>query len=109
MDAEGEKEPAEAVAGPVEVRESTVQSLHDLVVAQKPAFEKSMGITFSQGAFAVLEKEGFSTDISNNIIHILSEILDNGVVANKELLLRESDKGIILRQIGEKTERIVTT
>lgn len=107
MAAAGEKEPAEVVSGPVEVRESTAQSLHDLVVAQKLIFEKSMGITFSQGAFAVLEKEGFSTDISNKIIHILSEILENGVVANKELLLSESDKGIILRQIGEKTERIV--
>ena len=100
--------PFETPDGPLVDRPPATRSLHDLVLVQKPAFEKTMGITFSQGAFAILEKEAFSVDISNDIIRILSEILDNGVVANKELLLRESEKGITLRQIGQKTERTVT-
>ena len=95
-------------AGASEDPPEGTQTLHDLVVAQKPVFEKTMGITFSEGAFAILENEAFSVDISNNIVHILTEILDNGVVANKELLLIEADKGITLRQAGEKTERTVT-
>ena len=104
----GETTPFETAAEPAPDDQIAVQSVHDLVIVQKPTFEKGMGVTFSTGAFAILEKEAFSVDISNDIIHILSEILDNGVVANKELLLRESEKGITLRQIGEKTERTVT-
>ncbi|MBW2176092.1 MAG: HDIG domain-containing protein [Deltaproteobacteria bacterium] len=104
---DGEKEPAAEASGPTEDRRDEKRTVHDLVVAEKPAFEKSMGITFSKGAFAVLEKEVFSADISDIIIHILSEILDNGVVADKELLLRESERGIRLRQVDGKTERTV--
>ncbi|MEN8246531.1 MAG: HDIG domain-containing metalloprotein [Thermodesulfobacteriota bacterium] len=102
------KPPADAADTPAAESQGTSLSLHDLMIAQKPAFEKSMGVTFSKGAFVILEKEGFSVDISGYIARILSDILDNGVVANKELLLRESDKGITLRQIGQKTEHTVT-
>ncbi|MCG6911864.1 MAG: HDIG domain-containing protein [Deltaproteobacteria bacterium] len=91
----------------VDNRPHEKQNLHDLLMAQKPAFEKNIGIAFSQGAFAILEKEGFSTDISDRITRILSEILENGVVANKELLLQEAEKGITLRSIDGKTERTV--
>ncbi|MDX2446982.1 MAG: HD family phosphohydrolase, partial [Desulfobacterales bacterium] len=62
----------------------------------------------NSGAFTVLEKEGFTNDIALYISRILSEVLDNGVVANKEILLRETEKGITLRRIEEKTETTVT-
>ena len=67
-------------------------------------FEEKTGVPISDGAFAILEKEGFSQDIEILLIRILTEILDNGVVTNKELLLREIDKGITLRDIHTKTE-----
>ncbi len=74
---------------------------------KKPEFEKKLGIPLNSGAFTILEKEGFSSDIALYIIKILSEVLDNGVVANKEIFLRESEKGITLRRIQEKTETTV--
>ncbi|MFC1878127.1 HD family phosphohydrolase, partial [Thermodesulfobacteriota bacterium] len=75
---------------------------------RKPEFEKKLGIPLNSGAFTILEKEGFANDIALYIIKILSEVLDNGVVANKEIFLREAEKGITLRQIDEKTETTVT-
>jgi putative nucleotidyltransferase with HDIG domain len=75
---------------------------------RKPEFEKKLGITLNSGAFTILEKEGFTNDIALYITKILSEVLGNGVVANKEIFLREAEKGIVLRQIEEKTETAVT-
>jgi cyclic-di-AMP phosphodiesterase PgpH len=73
----------------------------------KPDFEKKFGITMNSGAYTILVKESFSDNIALYINKILSEVLDNGVVANKEIFLREADKGINLRRIEEKTEKSV--
>ena len=59
------------------------------------------------GAFTILEKEGFANDIALYITKILSEVLDNGVVANKDIFLREAEKGITLRRVQERTETTV--
>jgi cyclic-di-AMP phosphodiesterase PgpH len=82
-------------------------SLHDLVWQKKPEFEEKLGISVSDGAYKILEKEAFSKDISNFISNILTEILENGVVPNKELFLKEADKGIILRDIKTKKEKVI--
>jgi cyclic-di-AMP phosphodiesterase PgpH len=83
------------------------QRIKQIIWEQKPEFEKKLGITLNNDAFTILEKEGFTDDIALYINKILSEILDNGVVANKEIFLREAEKGITLRQIEEKTETTV--
>lgn len=69
----------------------------------KPEFEKLLGISVDNGAYGILEKEKFSKKISDLIISIFTEILNNGVVANKELLLKE-DQGITLRTVGTDFE-----
>ena len=81
--------------------------LHDLILQKKEDFEKKIGISVSEGAYKILEKEAFSHEVSNLISLILTKILKNGVVTNKELLLRETHKGIILRDIVTKTEQDV--
>lgn len=68
----------------------------------KKAFENKLGISVSEDAFVLLEKEQFSQKISDIIIRILTDILKNGVVANKEVLIRE--KGINLRTVGTQKE-----
>jgi len=82
-------------------------SVHDLIWQKKADFEKKIGISVSNGAYKILENEAFSHDVTSLISMILTKILENGVVANKELLLRETDKGIILRDIATKTEKVV--
>ncbi len=74
----------------------------------KPEFEKKLGISVSNGAFRILETEKFSKQISELIINIVSPILGNGVVANKELVLKENEKGIILRTVGSDDEKLET-
>jgi putative nucleotidyltransferase with HDIG domain len=81
-------------------------SIHGIVWQKKADFEEKLGISVSDGAYKILQKEAFSQDIASLITKILTEILGNGVATNKELLLREIDKGITLRDISTKTEQV---
>ncbi|MDH4206059.1 MAG: HD domain-containing protein [Desulfobacteraceae bacterium] len=89
--------------------ESEEQKLivHNLIWQKKADFEEKIGISVSDSDYKILELEAFSSDISNLISSILAEILDNGVVANKEILLKETDRGIILSDIKTKNEMLV--
>ncbi len=76
------------------------------VIADKRKYlEEKLGIRVNEGAYRALEKMGFSKEISDPINRILQEILSNGVVTNKEILLKESEKGIILRNVRTKKEQ----
>ncbi|MEJ2727037.1 MAG: HDIG domain-containing protein [Deltaproteobacteria bacterium] len=81
-------------------------SLQELIRQKQEQFEETIGIRVSQGAYQALAKEGFSVKIANLINKIFTTILSNGVVTNKEILLKELDKGIILRDVATKKERI---
>jgi putative nucleotidyltransferase with HDIG domain len=83
-------------------------NLENELLAQKAAFESQLGIEISQGAYKILITENFSDAIADRIIKILHEIQANGVVANKEVLLKEIDKGITLRNVATQTEKTVT-
>lgn len=78
----------------------------DEVWLRKQEFEDKIGIEVSRGAFQVLETHLFSQKIEALICRIYAEIMDNGVVANKELLLRQGDRGITLRTLEGKEESI---
>ncbi|MBF0200771.1 MAG: HDIG domain-containing protein [Desulfamplus sp.] len=86
--------------------EKTPPSL-DTVMAVREKFEALLGIPVSKGAFDILYRYNFDKEISDKIKNILMEVFKNGVVANKELLLKEDGKGIILRTIGSSTEKMV--
>lgn len=72
----------------------------------KPEFEKALGIPVNDGAYKILTAEKFSSNISDMIVSILAEIMQNGVVANKDLLLKGNDKGIILKSVSTDRETL---
>ncbi|MCP4021297.1 MAG: HDIG domain-containing protein [Desulfobacteraceae bacterium] len=78
-----------------------------IILETKDQFEEKLGIPINKGAYNILYRHKFSSEISQKIKSIIHKILTNGVVANKELLLREENKGIILRTIGSSSERTV--
>ena len=82
-------------------------SLQALIWEKQAQFEEAIGIRVSKGAYQALGKEAFSGDIADLIVKILNAILSTGVVTNKEILLKELDKGIILRDVTTKDEKFV--
>ncbi|MBU4258966.1 MAG: HDIG domain-containing protein, partial [Proteobacteria bacterium] len=84
-----------------------IKSLNEQFWALKESFEKKIGFTVSDDEYKILIKETFSSNIANLISKILTEIINNGVVINKDILLKKSDKGIILRDVETKTEKVV--
>lgn len=82
-------------------------AVHNLVWQKKADFEEKIGISVSDADYKTLELEAFSSDILDLISSILTEVYDNGVVANKEMLLKETDRGIILSDIKTKNEMLV--
>ena len=81
-------------------------SRQTLVWEKQEQFEETIGIDLSKGAYRALAREEFSKNLANLIAKILDKILSNGVVTNKEILLKELDKGIILRDVSTKKEKI---
>jgi putative nucleotidyltransferase with HDIG domain len=74
---------------------------------RRKLLEDKLGIRVSRGAFQALEKEGFSKELAERINGIMSEVLVNGVVTNKDILLKEGEKGVVLRDVGTQEEKIV--
>ncbi len=70
-------------------------------------FENTLGISVGEKGYRTLYKYRFANNITDTIKIIISEILKNGVVANRELLLKKEKKGIVLRTIGTSQERVV--
>jgi membrane-associated HD superfamily phosphohydrolase len=94
----------DAPVDPADVPDLPLVPLEERMLAQKSLFEDLLGSTISNGAFSILTEHGFSQDIPRLLTTIVTQILSTGVVANKEILLKESGKGITLRNVETLTE-----
>ena len=88
-----------------EVTDTAEKPPKPVIVDKRKYLEDKLGIRVTEGAYRALEKKGFSREIAGLINRILQEILINGVVTNKEILLKESEKGIVLRDVRTKEEQ----
>lgn len=70
-------------------------------------FEDKLGVRIGKGPYAALEAEGFSRRITEAVGEILQKLLENGVVASKEAMLKDLERGIVLRDVRTKGERVV--
>ncbi|WP_319404547.1 HDIG domain-containing metalloprotein [uncultured Desulfosarcina sp.] len=96
--------PAEAPVKPADVPDLPQVSLAERMLAKKNLLEKAIGIEISSGAFSILTENGFAKDIPRLLTTIITQVLSTGVAANKEILLKESDRGITLRNVETLTE-----
>jgi putative nucleotidyltransferase with HDIG domain len=73
----------------------------------RKAFEDKLGIRVGKGAFVALEAEGYSKRFAEAIGEILQKIIDPGVVSTKEALLKDFEKGVVLRDVHSREEKVV--
>lgn len=78
--------------------------LKERMLASKGLFETILGININTDTFSILSDQGFSEEISRLLTTIVTQVLSMGVVANKEVLLKEADKGITLRNLETLSE-----
>ena len=97
-------EPEGAPLEPADVPDLPQVSLAERMRAHKSLFESTLGIEVSSGAFAILTEQAFDGEIAKLLTTIATQILSKGVVANKEVLLKEAEKGITLRNVETTTE-----
>ncbi|MDM8517463.1 HDIG domain-containing protein [Desulfobacterales bacterium HSG16] len=101
------KEELASLAGSDEKDSVKKNSIRDHIWKEKEEFEKKLGVSVSKENFKILEKEAFSKDVSDLIVKITAQVSNKGIVANKDVLLKEIKKGIVLRTLGEKKEKKV--
>jgi cyclic-di-AMP phosphodiesterase PgpH len=87
--------------------ESDPEPTQAMILDTLPDFQEKLGIEVTKNNYLRLANLRFSPENFEKIKTILEKILTIGVVANKELLLREENKGITLRTIGTGEERTV--
>ncbi|MDT8377806.1 MAG: HDIG domain-containing protein [Desulfotignum sp.] len=87
--------------------EQSPEPTFTMVLETKSLFEEKLGIPISEGAYSILYKHRFDPDITRKIQTIMEKVLSNGVVANKEILLEQEHKGIVLRNIKSNEERVI--
>ena len=83
------------------------QALIDEAKRKRDEFQDIIGFKLSDDTFKAFEEAGFAHSFVETISDLLSPVLKVGVVSNKELLVAERDKGIILRGIQTKEEKVV--
>ena len=74
---------------------------------RKEQFEKTINTTIDNVLYQGFIKSNFSIEVVNFINHILKTILANGIVENKEEIIKLEGKGLILIDDNGKEEKIV--
>jgi len=77
------------------------------IQSKKAVFLQELGVHISDANYLTLVKKRFSKEIQDLTNQILRALLINGVVSNKSLLLKESNVGIIVKNIASQKEQVV--
>ena len=80
------------------------KSLQDAIWQEKEQFEVLLGTSISNDTYRILEKQNFSMEIPQAIADLMRSVFEVGIVGNKEVLLKEQEKGIIVRKLSSQEE-----
>jgi membrane-associated HD superfamily phosphohydrolase len=82
-------------------------SIDQVMAGKRQLLEERLGTSIDQKTFGFLVQSAFAPAIARRVTHILSEILKSGIVTNKDILLKEGERGIVLRAVSSDKEHVV--
>jgi putative nucleotidyltransferase with HDIG domain len=85
--------------------ENTPENIKESHRQIKKEFEESLGITLSDDEFYTLQKQKFSTSLSERISKLIAAIYSSELITNVTFLKQDIDNGIIIRDIKTQQER----
>ncbi len=74
--------------------------------ASRKKFEDKLGVRVSKESFTAFAAAGFSDRITEAINEPLKKLSETGIVSTKEALVRDFEKGIILRDVHSREEKV---
>ncbi|MBW1911615.1 MAG: HDIG domain-containing protein [Deltaproteobacteria bacterium] len=74
----------------------------------KDRFFKILEILPDEAIFEALVLNGFAVEIENNIIRLVIQVFEKGVVGNRMVLMSQAQKGVVLQSIQTQEESLVT-
>lgn len=81
---------------------------HLLLSASKKDFENIVGFTLSAEEFQFLYRQRFSDALASTIASLITASYHNGMITNVTFLQQEKDRGIVIRDVEQQTEKEVT-
>lgn len=90
-------------AGPT-LAQKTEQQLLD---ESMRTFEDALKLKLSPNVLKILKRDGFAPGDAAAIGAMLKTVMSRGVVSSPELLLNEAGKGIIIKGVEEKYEKVI--
>jgi len=73
---------------------------------RRKELEELLGVTFTSREFDFLARSGFDQSIEDAILGFVRPLMNKGIVGDRDFLAHEKTKGIVVRNIQTKTERI---
>ncbi|MDJ0722240.1 MAG: HDIG domain-containing protein [Desulfobacterales bacterium] len=98
---------APAVSLPSPTPPAPQLSIEQIMADKRQGFEERLGAKTDKETYGFLIESGFAPALAQRIIHILAEILKSGIATNKDILLKEGERGIVLREVASGQEQIV--
>ncbi len=89
--------------GPIPGGQTPQESPPGLETFEERFFE-ILEIEPDDALFKSLSKSRFPLQVANSVIYLLNKVLNRGIVSNKNMLLAESGKGILLRHVHQEKE-----
>ncbi len=88
--------------------EEPPRSEKDLLEEGHLNFEEILQIKLPKKTMQILDREEFSPDLASAVNLLVKMVMNRGVVSSPDLLLKEADKGILIKGVGEDFEKNIS-
>ncbi len=99
--------PVPATALPAPPPAAALPTIDQVMAGKRQLLEERLDTRIDQETYDFLVQSGFAPAIAKRITHILTEILKSGIVTSKDILLKEGNRGIVLRAVSSGKEQAV--